>query len=153
MCLYVILINVVKRYTEQPRRPWKIWFFDVSKQLVSAGVIHFLNLGMANLLSDNDINADDHTDECVWYFLNVLIDTVIGTFICFGLLRGVNYLAEKYNLKDIQSGLYYEMIEKDGKKKARMQMRKYFYQVGVWVGVVIMVGFINLDKIHYAFSY
>ena len=134
-------------------RPWKIWFFDVSKQILSAGTIHCLNLLMADLLSDNDIYDDDHTDECVWYFLNVFVDVIVGTFICYGLLRGVNHLAEKYDKKDFQSGLYYEMIEKNGKKKARMQMRKYFYQLGIWIVIVITVYRVNLDENYYADIY
>jgi hypothetical protein len=145
--------NIVKRYIERPMRPWKIWFFDVSKQILSAITIHFLNLLMAFSLSDTDINSDDHTDECVWYFLNVFVDTIVGTFICYGLLRAVNHLAERNNLKDIQSGLYYEMIERNGKKKARMQMRKYFYQLVVWILIVISVFRVNLDENYYVSFY
>lgn len=34
-----------KRYKEYPnRRPWRVWFFDVSKQVFGAIGIHFLNL-------------------------------------------------------------------------------------------------------------
>lgn len=36
---------IYKRYKEYPnRRPWKVWFFDVSKQVFGAIGIHFLNL-------------------------------------------------------------------------------------------------------------
>ena len=29
----------VKRYLEFPKRPWRIWFLDTSKQVISAGLI------------------------------------------------------------------------------------------------------------------
>lgn len=99
---------------------------------------------MAFSLSD-----DEHTDECVWYFLNVFVDTILGTFICYGLLRFVNFMANKYMIKDLQSGLYYKMIERNGKKMARMILKKYFYQLGIWIVIVITVmNVLIIDEIY-----
>ena len=36
-------ILILKRYIEKPRRPWKIWFYDVAKQIISSLVLHLFN--------------------------------------------------------------------------------------------------------------
>jgi hypothetical protein len=102
---------------------------------LSALALHFLNLGFSSLLTNND----DRSDECNWYFINVLVDTVFGTFICYGLLLLVAKLANKWKIIDLQSGMYFEMIEKKGKKVARMKLKKYFIQLGSWLLIVIVV--------------
>ena len=39
----------------------------------------------------------------------------------------------------MQSGLYYEIFEKNGKKKTRLNYKMYFAQLAVWLIVVIIV--------------
>ncbi len=94
-------------------------------------------MGFSSLLSD-----DERSDECVWYFINILVDTVIGTFICYGLLVSVNHLANKYKMIDLQSGLYFEMIERKGKKVARMKLKKYFIQLASWIAIAVIVKYL-----------
>jgi hypothetical protein len=54
-----------KRIREKPRRHWKIWMLDVSKQIVSALTAHFLNVLLAQVLNDN--TTTDKTDACGWF--------------------------------------------------------------------------------------
>jgi len=42
--IFVVSSLVVKRQFEQRKRPWRIWLWDVSKQLVGQAMIHALNL-------------------------------------------------------------------------------------------------------------
>ena len=42
---------VVKRYVEKPRRSWKVWALDVSKQAAGGLFAHALNLLLAMFLS------------------------------------------------------------------------------------------------------
>jgi hypothetical protein len=42
--LVVISSLVVKRQLEKRKRPWRIWLWDVGKQLTGQAVIHLLNL-------------------------------------------------------------------------------------------------------------
>ena len=44
-----VLVLIIKRWRETPKRPWRIWFFDVSKQIFGAMLLHILNLGMSML--------------------------------------------------------------------------------------------------------
>lgn len=87
--LLALLSLVYKRWRERPRRPLKIWFFDVSKQVVGAMILHVLNLMMSMLSSGKfDVKATpqyvapgpDGGEElqqpngCSFYLLNLAID-------------------------------------------------------------------------------
>lgn len=52
-----LLSLVYKRWRETPKRPWKIFFFDVSKQVVGSGLTHVLNLAMSMLGSVDMVHA------------------------------------------------------------------------------------------------
>ena len=49
--LLALLALVYKRWRERPQRPLKIWFFDVSKQVVGSVLVHIANLLMSMLSS------------------------------------------------------------------------------------------------------
>jgi hypothetical protein len=42
--VFVIASLVIKRQLEKRKRKWKIWLWDVCKQLVGQAVVHALNL-------------------------------------------------------------------------------------------------------------
>lgn len=85
-----LLTLVWKRYRETPKRPWRIWFFDVSKQVFGSMLLHVLNLAMSMLGSvDMDmvnaaasagaanvmIDSEERTpNPCSFYLLNLGID-------------------------------------------------------------------------------
>lgn len=88
--LLAVLSLVYKRWREKPRRPVKIWFFDVSKQVFGAMLLHVLNLLMS-MLSSGKFDAvkaapayvapgPDGGEElqqpngCSFYLLNLAID-------------------------------------------------------------------------------
>lgn len=93
--LCALLALVFKRYRERPQRPLKIWFFDVSKQVVGSVLVHIANLLMSMLSSGQfsikldpttvaataarrrmvDAAADGYTpNPCSFYLLNLAID-------------------------------------------------------------------------------
>jgi hypothetical protein len=78
-----------KRWRESPRRPLKIWFFDVSKQVFGSVLLHLANILMSMLSSGSfDVaaktkatpqfaGADDEgrqPNPCSFYLLNLAID-------------------------------------------------------------------------------
>lgn len=88
--LLALLSLVYKRWREKPRRPVKVWFFDVSKQVFGAMLLHILNLLMS-MLSSGKFDAakaapayvapgPDGGEElqqpngCSFYLLNLAID-------------------------------------------------------------------------------
>lgn len=82
-----------KRWRESPRRPLKIWFFDVSKQVFGSVLLHLANILMSMLSSGKfDVAAstkatpqyagqDDKGDmpnPCSFYLLNLAIDVRVA---------------------------------------------------------------------------
>jgi len=103
MGILVILSLVYKRHREPKKRPWKIWFFDVSKQVLGQAFVHSLNL----LISGFGAVHSYGKNACVFYFFNVLIDTTLGVAIIYGLLKLVNHIInDRLHLKGFVSGQY-----------------------------------------------
>ncbi|KAI9219983.1 vacuolar membrane protein-domain-containing protein [Blastocladiella britannica] len=96
---------LVKRYRESPRRTWRVWFFDVSKQGFGAVFVHSLNV-LVSLVAG--AQPDSHSgNPCVYYFLNVAIDTTIGVYILVLWLRVTRRLAVLLGVeRDLRSGAY-----------------------------------------------
>ncbi|KAG2216268.1 hypothetical protein INT45_002913 [Circinella minor] len=100
-----LLVLVYKRWRERPQRPVPIWALDVSKQFIGAGVIHFLNLAVSYLVG-RPMNGPK-TNLCIWYFLNVLVDTTLGVGILWFWFHSLQYLLSHYlNVQYIRSGEY-----------------------------------------------
>lgn len=100
-----ILSLVLKRKYENPKRPWRIWIFDVSKQVLGALIIHFLNV-LGSILLSNEPGEGLDENPCTWYFLNILFDTTIGVPILWCMLLYVYKLATKLGIRGIVSGEY-----------------------------------------------
>ncbi|KAL1632117.1 hypothetical protein SLS56_004006 [Neofusicoccum ribis] len=120
-----LLSLVWKRYRERPRRPLKVWSFDVSKQVVGSMMLHLANLFMSMLSSgDFKMAAEERLEKhkpgfaqdkdmpnpCSFYLLNLAIDTTIGIPILVGLLRVLHALFLKTPIanppESIKSGHY-----------------------------------------------
>lgn len=95
---------IYKRYKEYPnRRPWKVWFFDVSKQLVGAVGIHFLNL-LLSILGNLSSNIDD---------IQLSLDLEVGPYMIFS---GNNYNIETTNhdvIEGVSTIAYYLNMEQN----------------------------------------
>lgn len=76
-------VLIIKRYFEHPKRPWKIWKLDASKQIISQLIAHFINLTISLALTYDQKNSD----ECLWYFVTNIFDNTMGVFICIILLK------------------------------------------------------------------
>ncbi|KAI7891604.1 vacuolar membrane protein-domain-containing protein [Mucor mucedo] len=100
-----LLTLFYKRSRERPQRPVIVWALDVGKQFSGAGVIHFLNL-FISYLAGRPRNGGPKTNLCVWYFLNVAVDTTVGVAILYMWLRIIQYILEKLNVKNIKTGQY-----------------------------------------------
>ncbi|CAN6663422.1 hypothetical protein TRVA0_035S00364 [Trichomonascus vanleenenianus] len=105
MGVIAILSLVVKRNREYPQRPWKIWLFDVMKQVFGAAGLHFLNV-LASILFSESGEPDLDRNPCTWYFLNVLVDTTIGVPVLWFFLFIVHTVAYRLNVREIVSGQY-----------------------------------------------
>ncbi|RDB20002.1 Store-operated calcium entry regulator STIMATE [Hypsizygus marmoreus] len=98
----VILSLVYKRHREPHKRPWRIWLFDVSKQVVGQMFVHGTNVLLSDLVSQYTSG-----NACVFYFLHILLDTTLGVAFIYVILRALTHLfSEKFQLKGFESGVY-----------------------------------------------
>ncbi|KAJ7693899.1 vacuolar membrane protein-domain-containing protein [Mycena rosella] len=102
MGVLVILSLVYKRHREKPMRLWKIWLFDVSKQIAGQMFVHSVNVFISDVGSHHS-----SSNACVFYFLNVLIDTTLGVGLIYVILRVLtSIMSERFHLKGFESGIY-----------------------------------------------
>jgi hypothetical protein len=94
--LLALMSLVFKRWRERPQRPVKVWFFDVSKQVVGSVLLHIANLLMSMfssgqfrmasvpaIIAERDLGGlvkrvvsreDYQPNPCSFYLLNLAID-------------------------------------------------------------------------------
>ncbi|KAK0922931.1 hypothetical protein LTR91_001093 [Friedmanniomyces endolithicus] len=118
-----VLSLVLKRYRESPKRPWRIWFFDVSKQIFGSMLLHVFNIAMSLFATTDVVNAAKTVvaqsskdangrspNPCSFYLLNLGIDTTIGIPTLYVLLQVLHAIFLKTALarpaESIKSGNY-----------------------------------------------
>ncbi|KAL0962834.1 hypothetical protein UPYG_G00346120 [Umbra pygmaea] len=80
---------MLKRFYEPVgvRRPWRIWFYDASKQAFGALFIHFANVFLSNLTAK---------DPCSLYLMNFLLDATLGMLVIWAGVKIASRIVE-YN--------------------------------------------------------
>ncbi|XP_077868688.1 store-operated calcium entry regulator STIMATE-like [Saccoglossus kowalevskii] len=81
------------------RRPWRIWFYDTSKQALGALVIHFANVFLADIF---------HGDPCTWYIINFLLDSTVGLFFIYAGLTITQVIVRSQHCYSLRFGEYGE---------------------------------------------
>jgi hypothetical protein len=98
----VVALLSYKRCRETPKRSWKIWFMDTSKQGFAAGMQHVINVVSAIAFAGGQTKAG----ECAWYITNLSISLFCGLFILMGYMKIHRLAVEKYELTTFDSGNY-----------------------------------------------
>ena len=124
---------LVKRFFEYPKRSWKVFLLDITKQAFSSELAHIMNLVLAVLLS----SLVKVGDNCSWYFVNLTIDTTVGVFLCFMLITLVNNIARKYDIMILHSGHYFN--EGMPHTDVNINYRIWVVQLTIWCIIVILV--------------
>ncbi|KAL7313789.1 hypothetical protein PS15m_007481 [Mucor circinelloides] len=132
---------IFKRQREQPQRPIRIWALDVSKQLAGGIMIHSLNV-VAAVFFGVKPEEGQKSNPCVWYFLNIFVDTTLGIGILWCILTGFKYLILRLQLTGFQSGVYGEPPLMEQLKKWSKQL--FVYIVSLIIMKVIVVGLFHL---------
>eukprot|EP00906_Rhabdomonas_costata_P023199 RCo033400 len=120
------LMLCVKWQLEVPSpRPPRIFLLDSAKQGCGFAVAHIGNLAVAQFLATPEQSA------CVWYLVNILLDTTVRVVLAFALLRAVYALLQWAGL-DPQGRL------KSGQYGDPINYTRWFKQLMLWVGVVLV---------------
>ena len=127
----------IKRMQEHPRRLFRIWFLDVSKQGLGAGYAHVLNMIIATVISRNPrggANGEGNLDdECAWYGMSYFIDTTVGLFLSVLFLQLLDRVANQRDWTSLKnSGVY---TGEDG-------TLHWIHQVLAWLSILTIVKFI-----------
>ena len=83
---------------------------DVSKQAIGGIFIHFWNIVLSILFAQTLVdssNNSDQSDECAFYFLMFLFDTIFGVSFIWILLRLVKAIAQSLGIESIKVQGYY----------------------------------------------
>ncbi|XP_068257537.1 store-operated calcium entry regulator STIMATE-like isoform X2 [Nyctibius grandis] len=85
LCAFSTLM--LKRFKEpkEERRPWRIWFYDTSKQAIGALFIHFANVFLSDLTEE---------DPCSLYLINFLLDATLGMLLIWLGVKVVSWIVQ-----------------------------------------------------------
>jgi hypothetical protein len=107
---------------------------DSAKQFSGCAWLHVLNLMFASLQ-----DAMLQGDQCSWYWINIMVDTTLGTAVEYFLLQVATAVIKKRGSTDFQTGEY--KVE-DG----QVVMSNFVKQLTVWLIIVscmkIMMGIV-----------
>ena len=127
---FALLSLSVKRITENPKRPFRVFIYDISKQVVGSLYAHGLNILIAINVSHNSVN-NRYSDQCMWYFVNFLVDVFFGMILNWMCIKIINNLAKRYGIVYLVSGNYTlgdSFINK-----------QYLLQLFVWILIITIV--------------
>ncbi|OCT87214.1 store-operated calcium entry regulator STIMATE [Xenopus laevis] len=85
------------REPKEERRPWKIWFYDTSKQAIGALFIHFTNVFLSDLTEE---------DPCSLYLMHFLLDATLGMLVIWSCVKMVSVIIEKQQYTLLVFGEY-----------------------------------------------
>lgn len=130
-----------KRSFENPKRSYRIFLLDISKQGLSAGWCHTMNLFLAVYLQLK-VNKGN---GCEWYFVNFLSEVlfVVGISYCIHTL--VLHFATKYDVMILQSGVYLSIHDSQyvyryswDELDKHINYRVFAIQLAVWLMIVTL---------------
>jgi hypothetical protein len=139
--LLILGLLILKRFFEKPRRPWVIWFFDVSKQIISSVVLYSINIIFSYLLSTKKGNSD----LCTIYFMNLFLGCIVGYYITSLYIHLFFYLRKIYKFNLYINECYFEEIENNNNTKSyQIKTNIYLKELVVWTLIQLIWKFILL---------
>eukprot|EP01105_Mastigella_eilhardi_P021064 TRINITY_DN506_c0_g1_i1.p1 TRINITY_DN506_c0_g1~~TRINITY_DN506_c0_g1_i1.p1 ORF type:complete len:249 (-),score=73.95 TRINITY_DN506_c0_g1_i1:538-1284(-) len=121
-CVAVCSLTL-KRVREKPRRPWRTFCLDASKNAAAALLAHFT--GMAVAIGVAHVSGSG--DQCAWYFVAYLYDVTVGTTLSYALLRSTGLVAAALAIDALVQGDYGEPFA----------WERFAAQLAVWCGCVV----------------
>lgn len=141
------LTLVLKWKCELPPRSFGVFLRDSSKQIIGSGVAHSWNLGLAmlfNILPER--KSMRAADECSWYWTNIMLDTTVGVWVCYMLLRlsekYLGYSSGKYDAEKLpgDNDEYQSLLSAPkGDEKSICSQQSWTFQILVWCVIVSLM--------------
>ncbi len=135
-CLMAAIIMnamLLKFVCEKPKRKFIIFSLDMSKQAINMLLSHFLNLCFSILYGNKT-----STDQCVWYLSSLVLDSTIGIFVEWCLLKSVDCCTkDKPEFQRIRSGNYFK-YDVDS-QRYKIDYMAWFMQCLFWSLIVVVM--------------
>lgn len=109
-----------KRHHEFPKRKFRTWWLDVSKQGIGAVYAHITNMYVAAILPSLTRGNYILHDQCAWYAISFVTDTTVGLFFSLIFLGILNAQAKKRGWDSLENTGVYE--GPDGMRHWRNQL-------------------------------
>eukprot|EP00040_Diaphanoeca_grandis_P004173 m.27377 g.27377 ORF g.27377 m.27377 type:complete len:319 (+) comp15737_c0_seq1:182-1138(+) len=124
---------------ERPRRPFIRFMADNSKSVFAAMITHFLCGGSA--IAIDNISPD--TQQCDWYFIIFVWDSLIGVSLTLMLHQWSAHKAANYECTEAVSriGDYNSKPDVSGYRRPstnRQRFVRWLFQLGHWIGCAIL---------------
>jgi hypothetical protein len=136
--LCVCGVLAYKKAAEGRGRTWFAFLLDSSKQMVGAAWIHALNLACSVAI---DRHLSTGGDQCLWYWLNIVVDTTLGVAVEYVLLETFTGCLQRGlgdgAAEEFQGGHYYEYAGTP--PEAAFRWRRYAKQLALWLLVVSLM--------------
>eukprot|EP01064_Diplonema_japonicum_P037281 TRINITY_DN8684_c0_g1_i1.p1 TRINITY_DN8684_c0_g1~~TRINITY_DN8684_c0_g1_i1.p1 ORF type:complete len:293 (+),score=64.90 TRINITY_DN8684_c0_g1_i1:42-920(+) len=135
-CLLAMAIGILgyKRWREVPRRPWKVFLMDATKQGVSSGAAHMCGMVSTIILS----HATEEKLECGWYLMAFMIDTTFGVYVAYRLLRRLEREALSRDWPSLISSGSYKAPNRDHDPIADPDTTVWLKQLSSFTFIVIL---------------
>jgi hypothetical protein len=78
----------INKENQMNKRTWTIWFMDNSKQAVSSAIAHIYTTYIARIFT----LGNEKDDECGWFLIQFVVDTVLGILFSFIISKFSIYL-------------------------------------------------------------
>eukprot|EP00747_Dinoflagellata_sp_TGD_P213291 gnl/TRDRNA2_/TRDRNA2_86267_c0_seq1.p1 gnl/TRDRNA2_/TRDRNA2_86267_c0~~gnl/TRDRNA2_/TRDRNA2_86267_c0_seq1.p1 ORF type:complete len:455 (+),score=58.37 gnl/TRDRNA2_/TRDRNA2_86267_c0_seq1:167-1366(+) len=115
---------LIKWRLERPLRSLRVFLLDSSKQIVGVWWLHVLNLISSFILNTNSMSA--YSDECAWYWTNLMMDTTVGLLVLYTTL----WVTER--LFGYQSGVYHSTL-KGSDREPTLDYSRWFLQLAAYL--------------------
>lgn len=112
LAFFALMSLWFKRQNEIPKRKFRTWFLDVSKQGVGACYAHVLNMIIAAIIVNNDDeNNTSLKDQCAWYGMTYLVDTTLGLLLAIWGLKAIDWMANEWDWVSLKHTGVYEGVD------------------------------------------
>mmetsp|Transcript_9407 Transcript_9407/g.19763 ORF Transcript_9407/g.19763 Transcript_9407/m.19763 type:complete len:291 (-) Transcript_9407:356-1228(-) len=131
LAFFALMSLWFKRQSETPRRKFRTWFLDVSKQGVGACYAHVLNMIIAAIIVNNGDGPNNSlNDQCAWYGMTYLVDTTVGLVLAIWGLKAVDWMANEWDWVSLKHSGVYEGV--DG-------LLHWIHQAVAWLVILTVV--------------
>mmetsp|Transcript_4235 Transcript_4235/g.10057 ORF Transcript_4235/g.10057 Transcript_4235/m.10057 type:complete len:284 (-) Transcript_4235:330-1181(-) len=128
LAFFALLSLWFKRQKETPKRKFRTWFLDCSKQGVGACYAHVCNMIIAAIIVNNgEIDNNSLNDQCAWYGMTYLVDTTLGLLLAIWGLKAVDWMANEWDWVSLKHSGVYEGV--DG-------LLHWIHQVVAWLVIL-----------------